>query len=106
LAELAGLDQSHCDIRQAAPCYSRDEAQNAVMEIFEAVAELDAVCARLCALKMSVAERHRFEELHRRCGELVRSSDSELHHAANADFHAAIRQGSHNAMLEVTAAIE
>lgn len=71
-----------------------------VTEIFEAVAELEAVCARLCALKMAVGERRRLEELHRHCRELVRSGDAELYHVANAEFHAAIRHGSHNAMLE------
>jgi len=69
-------------------------------DIFEAVAELEAVCARLSALKMSAAERYRLEELHRQCGRLVQSGDAELYHAANAEFHAAIRQGSQNAVLQ------
>jgi DNA-binding GntR family transcriptional regulator len=68
-------------------------------DIFEAVAELEAVCARLSALKMSAPERYRLEELHRQCGRLVQSGDTELYHAANADFHAAIRQGGQNAVL-------
>jgi DNA-binding GntR family transcriptional regulator len=69
-------------------------------DIFEAVAELEAVCARLCALKMTAAERYRIEELHRQCGCLVRGGDAELYHAANMTFHAAIRQGSQNLVLE------
>lgn len=75
-----------------------------VAEIFEAVGELEAVCARLCALKMSAADRRRIEELHEACGELVRSADIERYHLANAAFHAALRQGSHNAVLEETVA--
>jgi len=75
-----------------------------VAEIFETVAELEAVCARLCAIKMSPAERCSFEALHHECGELVRSGDAERYHLANAAFHAAIRQGSHNTMLEETVA--
>jgi DNA-binding GntR family transcriptional regulator len=69
-------------------------------EMFEAVAELEAVCARLSALKMSSPERYRLEELHHQCGSLVRSGDAELYHAANVDFHAVIWQGCHNAALE------
>jgi DNA-binding GntR family transcriptional regulator len=71
-----------------------------VGEIFEALAELEAVCARLSALKMAPRERRRLEELHERCGDLVRASNSDLYHAANAEFHAAIRGGCHNGVLQ------
>lgn len=70
-----------------------------IAEIFETVAEMEAVCARLCALKMSATDRRRLEDLHHRCGELVRSGDDERYHLANTEFHAVIRQGSHNAVL-------
>jgi DNA-binding GntR family transcriptional regulator len=69
-------------------------------ELFETLAELEAVCARLSALKMSPGDRRRLDELHHRCGELVRSSNSDLYHAANAEFHAAIRGGSRNSVLQ------
>jgi DNA-binding GntR family transcriptional regulator len=69
-------------------------------EMFEAVAELEAVCARLSALKMTSPERYRLEELHHQCGGLVRHGDAELYHQANIDFHAAIRVGCHNTALE------
>ncbi len=71
-----------------------------LVEMFEAVAELEAVCARLSALKMNAAERYKLEELHHHCGSLVHRNDSELYHAANVDFHAAIRDGCHNAAIE------
>jgi DNA-binding GntR family transcriptional regulator len=71
-----------------------------LVDMFEAVAELEAVCARLSALKMTSAERYRLEELHHHCGGLVRRGDADLYHAANVDFHAAIRLGCHNAALE------
>lgn len=75
-----------------------------VMEIFEAVAELETICARLCALKMSAADRRRLEGLHQDCRGLVRSGDTERYHAANAGFHAALRHGSRNAVLAETTA--
>jgi DNA-binding GntR family transcriptional regulator len=68
--------------------------------MFEAVAELEALCARLSAEKMTSAERYQLEELHHHCGGLVRHGDTELYHAANVDFHAAIRTGCHNAALD------
>lgn len=70
-----------------------------IAEIFEALAELEAVCTRLCALNMSATERRQLEDLHRTCGELVRAGDGERYHLANGEFHAVIRQGSHNAVL-------
>jgi DNA-binding GntR family transcriptional regulator len=73
-------------------------------EIFEAVAELEAVCSRLAALRMSAAERAGLEALHRHCGSLVRSGDHERYHEANAEFHAAVRRGSGNAVLQETVA--
>jgi len=69
-------------------------------DMFEAVAELEAMCARLSALKMTTPERSRLEELHHHCGDLVKHGSADLYHAANADFHAAIRVGCHNAALE------
>lgn len=71
-----------------------------LVEMFEAVAELEAVCARLSALKMTTSERYGLEQLHHHCGALVRRGDTELYHAANVDFHAALRVGCHNAALE------
>ncbi len=68
-------------------------------EMFEARAELEALCARLCALRMIPLERRRLERLHRRCGDRVRSGDAELYHATNGEFHTAIYQGSHNSVL-------
>lgn len=77
-----------------------DLATARLVDMFEAVAELEAVCARLSALKMTTSERYGLEELHHHCGGLVRRGDSELYHAANVDFHAALRVGCHNAALE------
>jgi DNA-binding GntR family transcriptional regulator len=71
-----------------------------IAEVFEAVAELEAVCARLCAIRMSAEDRRRLEQHHHHCRELIRSSDAERYHLANAAFHAAIRQGSRNPMIE------
>ena len=75
-------------------------ASSRLIEMFEAVAELEAVCARLSALKMSSKERYQLEELHHHCGALVRRGDDELYHGANAEFHATIRAGCHNGALE------
>lgn len=79
-------------------------AEEGFAELFEAIAELEGVCARLCALKMTAAERAQLEVLHQTCGRVVRSGDAEAYHTANMEFHAAIRAGSHNAVLLETVA--
>ena len=44
-------------------------------ELFEVMAELEGVCARLAAQRMSVAERRQLESLHREAGETMRGGD-------------------------------
>ena len=68
-------------------------------EMFEARAELEGLCARFCALRMTPAERRRLEQLHHDCADRMRSGNIEAYHAANAAFHNAIYTGSHNAAL-------
>jgi DNA-binding GntR family transcriptional regulator len=75
-----------------------------VGEIFEALAELEGVCARLSARKMTASERSRLEALHRQCGAIIRSGDAERYHHANVAFHAAIRAGCGNVVLDETVA--
>lgn len=98
LRELAATGLVSCKPHQGAIVATMSAER--VADIFEAVAELEAACARLCALKMSSGERQQLEGLHRQCRELVRSGNAELYHAANAAFHAAIHHGSRNAVLE------
>jgi DNA-binding GntR family transcriptional regulator len=73
-------------------------------EIFEALAELEGVCARLSARKMTAGERSRLEALHRECGEIIRSGDAERYHHANVAFHAALRAGCGNLVVSETVA--
>ena len=69
-------------------------------ELFEAMEEVEAVCSRLAAGKMSRAERERFEAAFTRCDSALRgANDVETIHAANMAFHTAIHQGAHNGFL-------
>ena len=68
--------------------------------LFEAMAEIEAICARLAAVKMPAAEREQLEILWQRCDAvLLRSADIEAVHVTNQDFHAAIYQGAGNEFL-------
>lgn len=70
-----------------------------IAAMFEAMAEIEALCARLAAERMTPAERRGLERLHAACGDAMRGIDPEGYHDANRVFHAAIHAGSHNPVL-------
>lgn len=68
-------------------------------DMFEAMAELEALCAGLAARNMTVPERRRLETLHNELRLLVHEGDPASYHETNEAFHAAIYAGSHNGYL-------
>jgi DNA-binding GntR family transcriptional regulator len=68
-------------------------------DMFEAMAELEALCAGLAARNMTVPERRGLEALHNDLRLLVHEGDPASYHAKNEAFHAAIYAGSHNGYL-------
>ncbi len=65
-------------------------------QMFEAMAELEAVAARLAALRMTAAECRALRQMHEQSAELVRRSDHRGYEAFNRQFHAKLYDGSHN----------
>lgn len=75
-------------------------------ELFVAMGELEATCARLAALSMAPTERRRLEALHERMGHLAQVGDATAFAEANQIFHTMIYAGARNAVLEeMTAAL-
>ncbi len=68
-------------------------------DMFEAMAELEALCAGLAARNMTVPERRDLEAQHEALRVLVHEGDPLRYHEANEAFHAAIYAGSHNGYL-------
>jgi DNA-binding GntR family transcriptional regulator len=68
-------------------------------EMFEVMAETEAMCARLATYRMTAAERVALQELHRRSHEAVERGDVNRYDAFNRDFHSALYKGTHNAFL-------
>jgi DNA-binding GntR family transcriptional regulator len=64
--------------------------------MFEAMAELEAVCARLSAERMTVDERRTLELEHRASARLVRAGAEEDYAAYNVEFHTQLYSGAHN----------
>lgn len=69
-------------------------------EMFEAMSEVEALCARLAAHRMSPFERLQLLEIHRQAGEAARTGDAEAYVRLNDAFHDIIYRGTHNRYIE------
>jgi DNA-binding GntR family transcriptional regulator len=68
-------------------------------EMFVAMAELEATCARLAAMSMTPIERRGLQRLHEHMGELARRDLIQDFVDTNERFHSQIYSGAHNAVL-------
>jgi DNA-binding GntR family transcriptional regulator len=67
--------------------------------MFEAMAELEALCAGLAAERMTPIERHRLEVVHEELRVLSHAGNPDRFHAINERFHNTIYAGSQNAYI-------
>jgi DNA-binding GntR family transcriptional regulator len=74
-------------------------SEERLLGMFEAMAELEALCAGLAAERMSPAERRALEAVHEELRALIQGGDPQRYHEVNEAFHAAIYAGTHNAYL-------
>ena len=70
-----------------------------IMDMFEASAEMEALCVRLATYRMTPLERSRLMDLHDASAEMVRRGDVDAYDGFNRDFHDAIYRATHNAFL-------
>ena len=97
LKQLAAIDL--VDVRPHRGAIVAELPPERLAELFEALAEVEAVCARLAAVKMSIIERERLDELDAECQAAMASGVLEAVYATNKAFHDAIYSGSHNGFL-------
>jgi DNA-binding GntR family transcriptional regulator len=64
--------------------------------MFEAMAELEALCAGLAAERMTATDRHALEAVHEELRVLSYTGNPERFHEVNERFHNTIYAGSHN----------
>ncbi len=67
--------------------------------MFEAMAELEALCAGLAAARITPAERHALAAAHEELRAMIQSGDPQRYHEINEAFHSTIYAGAHNAYL-------
>ena len=97
LKQLAAMELVELRPHRGAVVAGLDQAQLA--QLFEAMGEIEAACARLAATKLSGPARERLEIAWLDCDAALQGSDLESIHMANQAFHAAIHQGARNGFL-------
>ncbi|WP_205693911.1 GntR family transcriptional regulator [Croceicoccus ponticola] len=69
-------------------------------EMFVAMAEMEATCARLAAISMTPPERQNLQRLHDRMAQAIEPNDFFEFGEMNNAFHLMIYRGAHNHYLE------
>ncbi|MFW2542237.1 GntR family transcriptional regulator [Primorskyibacter sp. 2E107] len=71
-----------------------------LIEMFEVMAELEAICARLAATRITDAALTELAEINTRCARAVTSQDAVAYYLENERFHALIYRQAGNSFLE------
>jgi DNA-binding GntR family transcriptional regulator len=74
-------------------------SEERLIGMFEAMAELEALCSGLAAERMSGAERRALEAVHDEMRALIHVGDPQRFHEVNENFHGVIYSGAHNEYL-------
>jgi DNA-binding GntR family transcriptional regulator len=70
-----------------------------LLEMFEVMAELEAICGRHAARRMTEADHRELLAAHEACGASEQAGDSDRYYYDNARFHLGIYAASHNQFL-------
>jgi DNA-binding GntR family transcriptional regulator len=71
-----------------------------LIEMFEVMAELEAMCGRLAARRMSEAQRAALAAAHAACEDARAAADPDRYFYCNENFHETIYAGSQNGFLQ------
>lgn len=71
-----------------------------LLAMFELLAELESVCAKLATRRMSAAEVARLQSAHECAARCCEALDSDAYARANAQFHSVLYDGCHNLFLK------
>lgn len=71
-----------------------------LMEMFETMAEIEAVCVRLAATRMTDSDLEALTAANDRCGQAIEDADHDRYYLENETFHQIIYRGAANSFLE------
>lgn len=74
--------------------------QEHLASMFESMAELEAICARFSAERMTGGERRALEMEHQASARLVQLGAEEDYEYFNTEFHSRLYRGAHNAHIQ------
>lgn len=87
------------EIRPRRGVIVRHVTADEVMDMFETMAEIEAVCVRLATYRITPLERSRLLRIHEASEAAVEANDVDAHDALNREFHEAIYRAAHNDFL-------
>jgi DNA-binding GntR family transcriptional regulator len=70
-----------------------------IMDMFETMAEIEAMCVRLATYRMTPLERSHLLTLHDASKAMAKAGDYDAYDAFNREFHESIYRATHNAFL-------
>jgi DNA-binding GntR family transcriptional regulator len=70
-----------------------------MVQMFEVMSEIEGLCARYAARRMSADEKAALAALHAQARDFCTARDLDAYYATNRAFHDAIHDGSHNDIL-------
>ena len=71
-----------------------------MVQMFEVMSEVEGLCARFAARRMSPDEKAHLTGLHATAARMCEARDLDEYYAVNRAFHEAIYDGSHNEVLQ------
>ncbi|SFN82415.1 GntR family transcriptional regulator [Sphingomonas sp. OK281] len=87
------------EIRPRRGVIVRHVTADEVMDMFETMAEIEAVCVRLATYRITPLERSRLLRIHEASEAAVEANDVDAYDALNREFHEAIYRAAHNDFL-------
>jgi DNA-binding GntR family transcriptional regulator len=74
-----------------------------MIQMFELMSELEGICGKLAARRMSQAERAELEKIHKGSAAALKAGDDDTYYALSRRFHLQIIAGTHNdVVIETT----
>ncbi|MCB1526754.1 MAG: GntR family transcriptional regulator [Hyphomicrobiaceae bacterium] len=80
-----------------------DVSRDRIDQMFEAMSEIEAICGRFAAARMTMTERTELEAVHNRMQNVAQQRDFPSYDRINTEFHSLIFAGTHNEDLVETA---
>jgi DNA-binding GntR family transcriptional regulator len=80
-------------------CFVKAPSLREMIEMFEVMSELEGMCARLAARRMSEQQLERLKIANAGCKRAIETSDSDLYYSENVAFHECIYEACGNSYL-------